>query len=303
MSTAFVSVVIPTYNYGHYVAEAVESVLAQTYKNIEIIVVDDGSTDDTEDRLEAYRDRIRYIRQQNQGCSMARNSGIHAAKGEWIAFLDADDIWHPRKLEIQIAYLAGHPDVGLLASDSSKDISRGWPECASKSDLPAERIGLEDIAVRSQFGPSGVIVRKQCFDKVGLFDTDLRSVEDRDMWIRIACHYQIAKLRLPLWWYRMHSTSMSYAAERMIAFERKVLQRAFAVHPLLRRNWRVRLEAFSYYHRSSAYTYDTAGMHVQAVAQVLWSIAVWPLPYPKRYCPTPLERPRMLLVMLLRMLR
>ncbi len=303
MVDQFVSVVIPTYNYGRFVVEAVESVLAQTYRDFEIIVVDDGSTDDTPARLEPFMGRICYVHQHNQGLSAARNTGILAAKGHWIAFLDSDDQWHPRKLEIQMGYLAGHPDVDMLATDGLADFSGAWPEIELDAAPPAEGIELEDIAIRTRFGPGGVVVRKECFDKVGLFDTDLRSIEDRDMWIRIACHYSVVKLKLPLWWHRTHSASMCYVVERTIAFERKVLQRAFAEHPLLRRNWLVRLEAFSYYHRSSACTYDTAGMHVRALAQILWSIAVWPLPFSKRHCPTPLERPRILLVILLRMLR
>ncbi len=239
MNPAFVSVVIPTYNYGRFVVEAVESVLAQTYRDLEIIVVDDGSTDDTRARLEPYVGRICYVYQHNQGLSAARNTGIRAAKGQWIAFLDSDDQWHPRKLEVQMAYLAGHPDVALLATDGVADLSGGWPEIERDPVPPAERIELEDIAIRSRFGPGGVVVRKECFDNAGLFDTDLRSVEDRDMWIRIACHYPVAKLKLPLWWHRTHSASMCYVVERTIAFERKVLQRAFAEHPLLRRNWLV----------------------------------------------------------------
>jgi glycosyltransferase involved in cell wall biosynthesis len=303
MSLPFVSVVIPTYNYGRFVTDAVESVLAQTYRDFEIIVVDDGSSDDTQTKLEAYLDRIISIRQENQGCSAARNAGIKAAKGDWVAFMDADDLWHPRKLEIQMAYLARHPDVSMVASDHSQGFHLGWLEIPSDSEVPAERIGLEDIAVRSRFGPSGVIVRKECFDKVGVFDPDLRSVEDREMWMRIACHYHIENLKLPLWWYRIHGASMCYVVSRMISFERKVLERTFAMHPLLKKKWRTRLKAFSYYHRSAAYMYSTAGMHIQALAQVLWSLAVWPLPYPKRDSLTPMERPKMLIVMLLRMLR
>jgi glycosyltransferase involved in cell wall biosynthesis len=302
MNPAFVSVVIPTYNYGHFVVEAVESVLAQTYRDLEIIVVDDGSTDDTRKRLEPFMDRIRYIHQQNQGLSTARNAGIHAAKGEWIAFLDSDDLWHPRKLEVQMPYLAEHPDVALLATDSVTDLSGGWPEIAVDFDPPAERIRLEDIVICSQFGVCSVVVRRECFEKSGLFDTELRSAEDRDMWIRIACHYPVAKLQVPLWWYRKHISSMSFVADRMITNQRKVLQKTFARDRLFSRNLLFRLQAFSYFHRSSAYTYDAAGKHVRAAAQIVWSIAMWPFPFSPRFCRTPLERPKKLLVILLRML-
>src|SRR5258708_5856521 len=104
-----VSVIIPSYNCGRYVTEAVDSALAQTHPPAEVIVVDDGSTDDTEERLRPYSGRIRYLRKENGGVATARNRGIHEAVGELIAFLDSDDSWHPRKLEIQIEYLRQNP--------------------------------------------------------------------------------------------------------------------------------------------------------------------------------------------------
>ena len=107
MDETLVSVVIPTYNYAHFVTGAVESALAQTYPDREVIVVDDGSTDDTRDRLAPFEGRIRYIHQENQGLSAARNTGIRAARGALVAFLDSDDLWHPEKLAVQARYLEG----------------------------------------------------------------------------------------------------------------------------------------------------------------------------------------------------
>src|SRR5438034_9298591 len=109
-----VSVIIPTYNYARYLAAAIESALAQTYAPLEIIVVDDGSTDDTLRILGAYGNRLRVLRQANQGAGAARNAGIAAARGEYVAFLDSDDLWHPRKLELQLARFASDPDLGLV---------------------------------------------------------------------------------------------------------------------------------------------------------------------------------------------
>jgi glycosyltransferase involved in cell wall biosynthesis len=302
MSTALVSVVIPTYNYGAFVGETVENVLKQTYRNFEIIVVDDGSTDDTQERLEPYADRIRYIHQQNQGCAAARNTGIQAAKGEWIAFLDSDDLWHPRKLEVQMAYLAKHPDIALLAANHLEDLSGGWPAIDTDHELPAERISLEDIIIRSRFGPSCVVARKECFAESGAFDSSLApGAEDRDMWIRIASLFPAAMLRVPLWWYRIHGSSMSYHAENMIRSERQVLEKTFAANRFLGKNYLIRLQTFSYFHRSAAFTYDTAGMHSRALAQIIWSLALWPFPLSARVCLAPLERPKMLVVILLRM--
>src|SRR6516165_447182 len=123
-----VSVVIPTYNYRHFVTDAVASALEQTYQPVEVLVVDDGSRDDTRARLTPYLDRIRYIYQENQGLSAARNTGIRAAKGVWIALLDSDDAWHPRKLETQMEFIRQHPDIGVLGSDSILERPAQWPE-------------------------------------------------------------------------------------------------------------------------------------------------------------------------------
>src|SRR5437588_6877362 len=127
MRNDLVTAVIPTYNYGRFVTQALESVLAQTYANIEIIVVDDGSKDDTREQLASYADRIRYIYQENQSVAAARNTGIRAAAGDLVAFLDADDVWHPQKVELQMFYLADHPEVGLVAVERLAAGDATWP--------------------------------------------------------------------------------------------------------------------------------------------------------------------------------
>ena len=172
-----VSVVVPTFNYGHCVVDAVESALAQTYVPVEVIVIDDGSTDDTRARLEPYRDRINYVFQPNQGLSAARNTGIRAATGSLIALLDSDDAFHPRKLELQVAHLTAHPAVGVVATDHFTDPAQRWP--AVPEPVPVARETLQRVVATSRFAPSSVLVRRECFDAVGLFDTSLRSVEDK----------------------------------------------------------------------------------------------------------------------------
>src|SRR5437867_1708261 len=113
-----VSIVIPTYNYGRYVVEAVESVLNQSFQDREVIVVDDGSTDDTRERLERFRGRIRYIYQRNKGLPAARNTGIRAARGAYVAFLDSDDLWLPEKLALQVPILDTRQQVGMVYTDA-----------------------------------------------------------------------------------------------------------------------------------------------------------------------------------------
>jgi glycosyltransferase involved in cell wall biosynthesis len=303
MNPHFVSVVIPTYNYGRYVTAAVDSALAQTYPDREILVIDDGSTDDTRDRLRPYLDRIRYIYQDNQGLSAARNTGIRAAGGESIALLDSDDLWHPRKLEIQVEYLVRSPEIGLVASADVKDLEHGWPDVPDLCSLPAHPVTLKDLLVRWRFGPSSVLVRKTCFDAVGLFDTELRSVEDRDMWIRIAERFPIIRLEGPLWWYRRHGANMTSAALRMEENEMKVLRRALDSIAAVRYDLPLRCKALSYALRSAAKRYEAAGMRPRAIWRVLQSMCLWPWPFRRDEASTWWERPKMLTLFLLRMLR
>lgn len=303
MSTPFVSVVIPTYNYGRYVTEAVESVLAQTHPAGEIVVVDDGSTDDTRERLQPYMDRIRYVHQNNQGLPAARNTGIRAARGDLIALLDSDDLWHPRKLALQVQFMERSPEVGLVAADMVGDLKHGWPEVGDLSSLPARPFTLRDLLIRSRFGPSSVLVHRQCFEAAGYFDPGLRSAEDRDMWIRIASHFPIGKIEAPLWWYRLHGGNMSAAAVRMEEYEMKVLRRALESFPTVRNDWLLKLKVLSYTLRSSAYRYDVAGNRPRAISRVVQSMFLWPYPFRRDEAYTLLERPKMLTLFVLRMLR
>src|SRR5713101_4423986 len=226
MSKDLVTAVIATYNYGRFVTQAVESVLAQTYGNIEIIVVDDGSDDDTREQLAPYADRIRYIYQENQSVAAARNTGIRAAASDLIAFLDADDVWHPHKLELQMGCLANHPEAGIVAVDRLAEGAMSWP--LLNGSMKARPITVEELVLRPLFAPSGVLVRKQCFEVAGFFDPNLRNAEDYDMWIRIACRYPIVKLEVPLWWYRVHGANKSHVPARQEAAALRVLAKAFA---------------------------------------------------------------------------
>jgi glycosyltransferase involved in cell wall biosynthesis len=311
-----VSVVIPTYNYAHFLIETLESALSQTYSNFELIVVDDGSTDETRTRLEPYRNQIRYIYQENQGLSAARNTGIRAAQGELIALLDSDDLWHPRKLEIQVRYLIEHPNIGLLASDDiariysntpaadlQEEAPKQWPTINDLSTLWACPLAIEDVVVRPRFGSCGVLIRKECFHHAGYFDTSLRSCEDRDMWIRIARLYPVAVLELPLWWYRQHANSMSTDPSLMEATNIRVLRKSFENIDLLRRRRFLRQKAWSRALYSSALTYMASGMHVTALTRIARSLLMWPLPYRREEVKTRLARLRCLIVIVMRALR
>jgi glycosyltransferase involved in cell wall biosynthesis len=291
-SLPLVSVVIPTYNYGHYVGEAIDSALAQTYPAVEVIVVDDGSTDDTRERLAVYGDRIRSIHQANAGLSAARNTGIQAAKGQYVAFLDSDDAFHPRKLERQMAVVAADPAIGLVGTEDFSDEPRVWGEVPESP--PVARLTLEDIVTRSRFSPSSAVVRADCFPQVGLFDTSLRSVEDREMWIRIAAKYPVALVRQPLTWYRMTPGSMSKNPEKMEHFERLVLDRAFEM-PELAGRWPLRRKALGLATAASAWLYLENNRNRTAAARLLRSAIWWPLPLFPPLVNLPLARLRLLL--------
>lgn len=202
-----VSVIIPTYNTAQYITEAIDSVLNQTYEHYEIIVIDDGSTDNTKEALKDYKNKIKYIYKHNGGPASARNAGIKNSIGENIAFLDADDLWLPQKLEKQVEYFKTHPDVGLtfsayLAFDENK---------SEKRPNIKEKIISKDAFINlwwdNFLGTLTVMVRKACFDKVGIFDEskDIEGSEDSEMWLRIARNYRMGYINEPLARYRIRT--------------------------------------------------------------------------------------------------
>lgn len=199
-----VSVVIPSYNMGRYLSNAIRSVSAQTWTDWEAIVVDDGSTDDTTAIVEQYRradHRIRYIRQNRSGRASARNTGIFTALGERVAFLDADDEWEPTKLEKQIAY----PWSYTIMREMSDDGTRG----AIRAPRTLPQGMVHGALRRGNFVPmSSVMIRR---DWLRPFDTDpqLTGAEDWDLWLRLSQRYPIVSIPEPLTIYRLHSNWQS----------------------------------------------------------------------------------------------
>lgn len=190
MKSPNVSVIIPSYNAGRYVKEAVDSALAQTYKNIEIIVVDDGSTDNTKEILEPYiaARKIKYIYQANKGLAGARNIGIKNSKGEYVAFLDADDIFLPEKIEKQVSQMEANPACDM----SYCDLYHFWdeePDKLFKLDYKyySGRDVLPNLLKRSFIAPVTVLLRRTVFDRYGLFSEEIKQfAEDWELWLRLA---------------------------------------------------------------------------------------------------------------------
>jgi glycosyltransferase involved in cell wall biosynthesis len=280
MNPPFVSVVIPTHNYGRFICETIESALAQSYSPIEIVVVDDGSTDDTPQRLAVYGHRVRYIYQPNRGVSAARNNGIAAARGELIAILDSDDLWLPEKLEQQVAVWVREPDSGLVATERF-----AIDETGRRLDYDKERCsreGFRELTMRDllelpAFSPSSVLARKDVLQAVGGFDEGVIGVEDMEMWVRVAARFRVLRLNATLTAQRFHSKSLSHQTDSMLRNYKKALDQLFANVPQLyhRRQWRRIAEARMY--REVAFMRFSDGDRVGALMDLLRSGCRWPL--------------------------
>jgi glycosyltransferase involved in cell wall biosynthesis len=191
-----VTALIPTYNMAHFVRQAVDSVLAQSRPVDEVIVVDDGSTDNTAEVLAPYEGRLRRVLKKNGGLASARNAGLREAKGDFIALLDADDLWQPDKMEKQMGFLAQHPGIDFLFGDYcnfSDETDNEEPEikCPAMHDyLVANASNLTQIfdclLEENVVLPSTVVFRWSCLERTGYFDEKLRRVEDLDLWLRAA---------------------------------------------------------------------------------------------------------------------
>jgi len=193
-----VSAIIPTFNRAGLLVEAIDSVLRQTRVPEEIVVVDDGSTDNTEQVVSGYGGRVRYIRQTNAGPAAARNRGIREASSQFIALLDSDDLWEMNRLASQLAVLATHPELDVLFGLESKFTHEAQHDgCEIKDRFVLETLNSATVTVTDPFGllvrenfipTSSVLFRKDCIPTVGLIDESLPQAEDYDFWLRFALH-------------------------------------------------------------------------------------------------------------------
>lgn len=205
-----VSVIIPCYNAMKFLPKTVNSVLEQTYQNFEIIIVNDGSTDNIEQWVSTLEDqRVHLVSQVNQGQSAARNTGIKHSSGEYIAFLDSDDLWNPQKIEKQVYLLDANPQVGLVYSwvslidEWEQPLGKVWETC-EEGNVWSKLIEGNIIACGSV-----PMIRSSCIDVIGLFQKFSFACEDWDFWLRIAAHYPFKVVKQILVYYRASSGSMS----------------------------------------------------------------------------------------------
>ena len=204
MKKVKVSVIIPAYNKADLTVKAVESVMQQTYSNIEIIVVDDGSTDHTKEKLKCFSEKIRYIHKENGGACSARNLGIREASGDYIALLDCDDIYYPKKIEISVFCLESDPDYGFISTAAYKIDEDGTiiSEFLGAEQPPSGWI-LSRLVIRNQIINSTVLVKKACFKQVGYFDEKIFIPADYDMWTRLAEKFKAGYVKEKLTGYRI----------------------------------------------------------------------------------------------------
>ena len=189
-----VSVIVPTYNREHFLQECIESVLSQTFKDFELIVVDDGSTDQTEDILKRYEDKLHYKKQEQKGPSSARNTGIQYSAGEWICFLDSDDLWLPGKLAAQMKFFAENRDIKVCYTGEIWYRKNKRVNPAKKHQKYSGWI-YQKMLPLCIISPSSVMIHHSVLDLIGTFDEELPACEDYDLWLRIGAGYPIYLLQ------------------------------------------------------------------------------------------------------------
>jgi glycosyltransferase involved in cell wall biosynthesis len=222
-----VSVIMPAYNAEKYLAQSVESALSQTVDNIEIIIVDDGSSDNTLHIANSFGAPVTVYSRENGGAAAARNFGVEKANGEWVAFLDADDLWEPNKLELQLESVHGFS----WSHTDSIFIGDGHDGSVRASDLTPKYAGkvIPKLVVNNFVGTSTVLMKKDVYLKVGGFDESLRALQDWDFWLRLAAQYDLAYVPEVLAQYRVHAASTSRSARKTLPYHLEVIARTFSV--------------------------------------------------------------------------
>ncbi len=230
-----VSIIMPVYNGERFIGEALDSILMQSYKNFELIVINDGSTDNTLEILQQYKtrfdERLLIINQPNQGQVVAKNKGLNLARGDFISFLDSDDRWHPRKLESQIDLLLKNPSVGLCYTEAVLIDERG-NQIGYRTVNPSY-IGkcFNKLIMGNCITASSVLLKRECIDKVGSFDTSLTACENWDLWLRISRISELKYIKKPLTYYRIHQEHMSKDLDKMRNARLQVLSKYKNVLP------------------------------------------------------------------------
>ncbi len=280
-----ISVIIPAYNYAHYLPCAIDSVLRQDYPNFELIVVDDGSTDNTDEVIARYPEPVRRVYQKNAGLLAARNTGIRHATFPLVCFLDADDALAPSLLHKAVNALASLPDSFAIVAFRTQlmDVDGKLLPTKTLTGNRGEEIRGRDIILKSRYGTTGLLARREIFEPNGWFDETLRSSEDRDMWIRLASHHRIFLHGERLALIRRHAASMSRNSDRMKENMSRVIAKAWRDRRVPHGEIFFWLRVKSFFYFQGAWMYSDEGRRGAAISDLLISLLLWPwFPSPKR---------------------
>ncbi len=272
-----VTVIITAYNYGRYLADAIHSALAQTHPLVEVLVIDDGSTDNTPEVAASFGDRIRYHRQSNAGVSRTRNVGLSLATHEWVVFLDADDALYPWMVECAVQAALRETELPAVVMGEWVEWKEGLQTEIEPQFKPVSTVSPIDVGMlvlRNTLAPTA-LARKSILIELGGYDPEVGGAEDRDMWIRVAARHRFILLDQVFYRFRLVANSLSHQPERQGVVSKRVLAKA-------RRNPDVSLPAWIWRESDavqlyqSAMNYSMAGQHGRALKQALHSFFTWP---------------------------
>jgi glycosyltransferase involved in cell wall biosynthesis len=224
-----VSIILPCYNGAKWIERAIQSILAQTEADFELIIVDDGSTDNSKALITSFLhdERIRYVYQKNQGFSGAINRGIIESRGQLIGFIGQDDIWLPNKIEIQLKYLVAHPQISLVYSPYyTIDSEEQLLSTVKSPKFSSKQKRIYKLFLNNYIGFETVLVKKYCFEKEGLLDQNLIVCSDHDMWLRIAEHFDIGYLDVPAVKKRQHGHQLSKKMDIILKDQFQIINKA-----------------------------------------------------------------------------
>ena len=274
-----VDVIVPAYNAAQFLPAALDSVIAQTFADWRILLIDDGSQDDTPEIGRRYADRLGdrfcYLRQANAGLPAARNTAIRHATADLMALLDADDVWLPRRLELSVAAFAGRPHVGLAYGFVSRiDAGGRVLDTFARRPRHAEGRIAPYIYMRAMDLPCPTITfRREAAQRAGMFDETMRASEDRDLWIRIALLYEVALVPEVIAFYRVSPQTMSTDPNRMFQAQMRVLDKHYGAPGC---GWRARKVGLGWSYRQRAEALAQRGQPWAALRSALKALAACP---------------------------
>ena len=274
-----VSVITPTFNRADFVGECIESVLGQTYPNLEHLLVDDGSTDNTQEIVERYLpdQRLRFARQANSGQATARNMGLGMARGEYICFLDSDNVWKLDKIERQLKLMQQHPAVDVIYGNQEVIDEDGnilpMPE-HKRMKRYSGRI-TDKLLLDNFVSFNTAMIRRRCFDKVKGFDQSVRAGDDYDLWLRFSAHFEFLHVPEIFGQYRVMKNQISTDKERRFNSNKAMLERFIAAHPELVDEAQQRF-VWSRFHVRRGRTRASAGRKADAFNDYLTALRLKP---------------------------